>query len=273
MGTLLGRSFILFCALQAEEIDMSDTASLHLNSFGDDLRAIIIGASGGIGDALCHELSLCQQVTEIYALSRTQSIKKHAKTRTLSFDLTDENTIKSCADTLKQIGQFDIIIIATGLLHGAGISPEKNMNSLSIEGLTQSYRINAIGPAITAKYFLPLLRHDKKTIFAALSARVSSISDNGLGGWYGYRASKAALNMLLKTLSIEFGRRHTQAIICGLHPGTVDTPLSAPFQANVPEGKLFTPAFSARRILTVIEGLTPKDSGSLLAWDGQRIPF
>ena len=126
---------------------------------------------------------------------------------------------------------------------------------------------------MSAKYFAPLLRRDKKAVFAALSARVGSISDNRLGGWYAYRASKAGLNMILKTLSIEVQRRFKNQIIIGLHPGTVDTALSKPFQGNVPKGKLFTPAFSAEKLLSVIDGLSEKDSGFLFDWAGEKIEF
>jgi len=121
---------------------------------------------------------------------------------------------------------------------------------------------------MTAKYFVPLLRRDEKAVFAALSARVGSISDNRLGGWYAYRASKAALNMVLKTLAIEIGRRFKNQIIVGLHPGTVDTDLSKPFQGNVPEGKLFTAEFSAEKLLDVVDGLSAEDSGNLFDWAG-----
>ncbi len=252
---------------------MNDNPALHLSSFGNGLRVIIIGATGGIGDALCSSLNTCPQVTEIYALSRSGDAPKSDKVKGLPFDFTDENNIKTVAELLRETGPFDFIIVATGLLQGNGISPEKNMRALNIEALTKSYQINAIGPAMTAKYFLPLLKRKGKTVFAALSARVGSISDNQLGGWYGYRASKAALNMILKTLALEFSHRYRDAIICGLHPGTVDTSLSAPFQGNVPKGKLFTPSFSAHRLLTVIDGLSAEDTGNLFAWDGQKIPF
>jgi NAD(P)-dependent dehydrogenase (short-subunit alcohol dehydrogenase family) len=122
-----------------------------------------------------------------------------------------------------------------------------------------------------AKHLLPLLPAEGKSAFAALSARVGSIGDNHLGGWHAYRASKAALNMLLRNLAIELGRRKPEALCVGLHPGTVDTPLSAPFQGNVAEGKLFTPAFAAGRLLAVLEALRPEDSGQVFAWDGQRV--
>ena len=136
-----------------------------------------------------------------------------------------------------------------------------------------AFRVNTIGPALVAKHFLPLLASDAKSVFAALSARVGSIDDNELGGWYAYRASKAALNMVIKTLSIELARRNPRALCVGLHPGTVDSRLSKPFQGGVPEGKLFQPAAAARALLTVLDGLSSGDSGALFAWDGTRIPF
>lgn len=133
----------------------------------------------------------------------------------------------------------------------------------------EGFAINAIGPALVAKHVLPLLPREGKAVFAALSARVGSISDNRLGGWYGYRASKAALNQLIRTLSIELARQRKDAICVGLHPGTVDSPLSRPFQSSVE--RLFTPMFAAERLLTVIEGLDVTQSGQLLAWDGSTI--
>ena len=247
--------------------------NLLLPSMGSALRVIIIGASGGIGNALMQPLRNNIQVTEIYALSRSSQTPKSDKIKNLKFDFTDEQSIINTAQTLRESGSFDLIIMATGLLQGEGISPEKNMRALRADSMMKSYQANTIGPALTAKHFLPLLKRGSKTVFAALSTRVGSISDNRLGGWYAYRASKAALNMTLKTLSIEFGRRYPEAIIAGLHPGTVDTQLSRPFQGNVPEGKLFTPQFCADSLISVIDGLGPHDSGNLFAWDGQKIPF
>jgi NAD(P)-dependent dehydrogenase (short-subunit alcohol dehydrogenase family) len=147
------------------------------------------------------------------------------------------------------------------------------MRALTSDGLAKSFESNVIGPAMSAKYLVPLLRRDSKAVFATLSARVGSISDNRLGGWYAYRASKAALNMILKTLSIEVGRRFKNQLIIGLHPGTVDTNLSKPFQGNVPEGKLFTPEYSAGKLLEVVDGLSAADSGNLYDWAGERIEF
>ena len=137
--------------------------------------------------------------------------------------------------------------------------------------MARSFSVNAIGPALVAQAFLPLMAKDNKTVFAALSARVGSISDNRLGGWYSYRASKAALNQYLRTAAIEQRRRWPQCVVVGLHPGTVDTPLSKPFQKNVPKDGLFTPSQSAERLLDVIDRLQPADTGHLFAYDGNRI--
>jgi len=138
--------------------------------------------------------------------------------------------------------------------------------------MERAFRINTIGPALVAKHFLPLLSKDRKAVFAALSARVGSISDNRLGGWHAYRASKAALNMMIRTLSIELARQKPKALCVGLHPGTVDTDLSKPFQARVAKDKLFSPAHSARCLLTVLDGLGPEENGGVFAWDGGRVP-
>lgn len=244
-----------------------------LPSMGDNLNVIVVGATGGIGIALISALEASTQVGKIYALSRKGIKHSSSKIESMAFDFTDEDSVAKTADALSDKGKFDLCIMATGLLHGPDISPEKNMRALSIEGFEQSFAINAIGPALTAKHFLPLMRRDKKSVFCALSARVGSISDNRLGGWYAYRASKAALNMIIKTLAIEHGRRFKDCVILGLHPGTVDTDLSKPFQSNVPEGKLFTPEESAQKLLSVIDGASFSDSGNLLDWAGKQIPF
>lgn len=244
-----------------------------LPSLGENLRAIVIGSSGGIGGAFIDALDSSDQVSKIYALSRQGKSHPSSRVDNLTFDLTSEDSLKAAAETLRELDPFDLIIVATGLLQGDGISPEKSIRDLSYEGLEKSFLVNTVGPAMTAKYFLPLLRNDRKSVFTALSARVGSISDNRIGGWYGYRASKAALNMILKTLSIEYGRRHKQVVIIGLHPGTVDTDLSKPFQGNVPEGKLFTPDYSINKLLAVLDQVEPEDSGKLFDWAGKEIAF
>ncbi len=168
-------------------------------------------------------------------------------------------------------GALDLVIVATGVLQPDGRPPEKSWRDLDPASLARIFALNASGPALVAKHFLPLLPREGRAVFAALSARVGSIGDNRLGGWYGYRASKAALNMLLRTLAIELARKRPDAVCVGLHPGTVDTALSRPFQRNVPTDKLFTPADSARSLLRVLDKLDPEDSGGCFAWDGQRI--
>ena len=224
-------------------------------------KVIIIGSKGGIGAALMGQLEDNPAFDSVIGLSRAD------------MDIMDEAHIARQAERLKSHGPFDLIIVATGFLHNDIFGPEKNLSMITQETLEKNFRINAFAPMLIAKHFLPLLRPKCRAIFAALSARVGSISDNHLGGWYSYRASKAALNMLLKTSALEWNRRHKDHIILGLHPGTVDTNLSQPFQGNVAEGKLFKPEQSAQYLLDVIDQATSEDSGYTLAWDGQPIPF
>ena len=152
------------------------------------------------------------------------------------------------------------------------MDPEKHWSAIRAESMARAFAVNATGPALVARAFLPLLPRSGRSVFAALSARVGSIDDNRRGGWYAYRASKAALNMLLKNFAIELARRAPEAICVGLHPGTVDSALSRPYQAGVPAAQLFSPAQSAAHLLNVLDGLVPADSGGVYAWDGRRVP-
>jgi NAD(P)-dependent dehydrogenase (short-subunit alcohol dehydrogenase family) len=240
-----------------------------LQSFAAPINACVFGASGGIGAAIVRQLADNPAVSVVHAGARSE-MAGAPKILPFHFDLTHEASI---AEAAANIGPLDLIIIATGLLHDGAFQPEKSYRAQSADAYAKAFAINAIGPALIAKHFLPLLPRDRRAIFAAISARVSSISDNRLGGWHAYRASKAALNMIMRNCAIELGRSHTQAVIAALHPGTVDTPLSEPFQRNVAEGKLFTPDYSAEYMLKVLDGLTAADSGNLFAWDGQRIDF
>ena len=223
-------------------------------------NAIIIGSTGGIGEALTRQLTA--QGYTITALSRTS---------TPPIDLTDEATIAAAATHLAANAPYDLILVATGILQTATIAPEKAFRDLTPATLATYFAVNATGPALIAKQFLPLLPKTGRGVFAALSARVGSIGDNRLGGWYGYRASKAALNMLIKTLAIEVARSRPDAIVVALHPGTVDTRLSKPFQRGVAPDKLFTADTSAEQLLAVIDRLTPAETGDCFAWDGERI--
>ena len=242
-----------------------------LTSFPTPIHAVIVGASGGIGRAFVACLLDDPAVTTVTACARKPLSTTHAKLTSVHLDITDEASIRTAASTLTAPS---LIIIATGILHGEnGLAPEKSLRMLEADRLAQYYAINAIGPALVAKHFLPLLPKQGKSVFSALSARVGSISDNSLGGWHGYRASKAALNMLIKTLSIELARNKPEALCVGLHPGTVATSLSEPFQSGVATDKLFTPEHSAAAMLTVLDGLHASDSGRLFAWDGKQIEF
>lgn len=241
-----------------------------LNSFGSDLNIAIIGASGGIGSALTSLLVEDDKVAKIYAFSRSQNIISHSKLSSHSIDLENEQSIEDAVQNIQE--PLDMVLVATGFLHDDILAPEKSLRDLNMDAFQKSFAVNIFGPALVAKYFLPHIPRDKKSVFAAVSARVGSISDNHIGGWYAYRAAKAALNMFLKTTSIEIARRYKHAAVIGLHPGTVDTKLSKPFQANVGHD-IFTPEQSAQYLLNVIDQIGAEDSGKIFAWDGQSIPY
>lgn len=244
----------------------------NLTSLPDDYRAWVFGAGGGIGSALVRHLSDDPRCAAIYAGARAP-LAGEGKVTPFAFALEDEASIAAAVEAALGAGTPDLVLVTTGLLHAPGMPPEKTMRSLSGDILARSYAVNAIGPVLIAKYVLPHLPRDRKSVFAALSARVSSLSDNRSGGWHAYRASKAALNMLIRNCAIELAVRNKQAVCVTLHPGTVDTAMSAPFKAGVAPEKLFTPAQAAAYLLKVIDGLKPSQSGSLIAWDGQNIPF
>ena len=244
--------------------------TISLSSFTDDLTVVIVGASGGIGQSLVNHFLVHDQVTSVIGLSRSPTSITHPKFKSYSVNYNDESTLCMAADAIAQA--IDIVIVATGFLHDDSVSPEKSFKQLSGETMMKYLLLNTIGPSLVAKYFLPKMRVQHKAVFTALSARVGSISDNRLGGWYAYRASKAALNMMIKTLSVELIRRQANVIVAGLHPGTVDTHLSKPFQRSVKPEKLFTCEFSAGCLLNVINQLNVQDSGDCFAWDGQKIP-
>lgn len=232
------------------------------------MRAAVFGATGGIGAALVGRLG--QEADAVYALSRKGDAPSGAPVVPLAFDLLDEASIAHAAARIGEDGPLDLVIVATGaLILPDGTGPEKSLRRIDPLAMAQAFQINTTGPALVAKHVLPLLRRDARSVFAVLSARVGSIGDNRLGGWYAYRASKAALNMLIRSFAIEVARSRPQAVVAALHPGTVATGLSAPFRSG--EG-VFTPDESARLLLEVIGGLTSADSGGHFAWDGTRIP-
>ncbi len=246
---------------------------LSLDSLQPGYRALVFGASGGVGAAMLHTLAADPRCGAIHAASRRQPEAMPTKATWHAFDLEDEASIARTIAAATADGPLDLVIVATGMLHDAAIRPEKTWRALDGAALDKAFRINAAGPALIARHALDHLPRDRKAVFAALSARVGSISDNRLGGWHAYRASKAALNMIVKTCAIELARRNPHAACVTLHPGTVDTALSRPFQSGVTASRLFTADHSARCLLEVIDALKPGDSGKLLAWDGAEIPF
>jgi NAD(P)-dependent dehydrogenase (short-subunit alcohol dehydrogenase family) len=243
--------------------------------FGRPVRAAVIGASGGIGRAFTDLLAEDENTVAVMAFSRGKSAFTDDKVETGSIDTDDEASIEAAALRAKQmLGGLDLVLVATGMLHAeGGPQPEKTWRQLTPEAMLQLYRTNTVGPALVAKHFLPLLPREGRCVFAAISARVGSIGDNGLGGWHSYRASKAALNMLIRNFAIELARKNEAAVVVGLHPGTVDTGLSKPFQGGVPEGKLFTTRHSAGAMLATLDRLAGTDSGGLFAYDGERLPY
>ena len=231
----------------------------------------IIGCSGAIGHSFANHLSTLYPDASLYAFSRWMPKNPVPDVSYYKINYADEVSIAESASIASKENFLDLIIVSTGILHEGDFMPEKSLGDLSAEKFRRVFEANTITPALIAKHFLPKLNSASRSIFAALSARLGSISDNRLGGWYAYRCSKAALNMLIKNAAIEIGRRNKQAVIVGLHPGTVDSELSRPFQRNVPDGKLFTPEYSTRKMLDVLENLTLEQSGKCFAWDGKEV--
>jgi len=234
--------------------------------------AIVIGASGGIGRELVLRLLQNPEFGKVFALSRTpfSSPVDDPRLVTAPIDLLSDQSI---SDIKEVVGdeRLDLVIVATGLLHGEDLAPEKSLKQLRSDASHQLFQVNAVAPMLVAQQVIGNMPNSSRSVFAVLSARVSSISDNRLGGWYSYRASKAALNMFLKTLAVETQRRQPGLIVAGLHPGTVSTALSKPFLSRVPDKGVFSPALAAEQLLAVIEKLGPEQSGKLFAWDGQEI--
>ena len=231
--------------------------------------ALIIGANGGIGAALVAALATSGRYARVIAAARREPDTLSPSVDYLPIDLADPASIEAAAVRIDT--PLARVIVATGILHDDTGGPERRLGDLDAERLAHLFAVNTIGPALALKHFAPLLAKDAPSAIACISARVGSISDNRLGGWYGYRASKAAVNQLVRTLAIEDKRRNSSGIVVALHPGTVDTGLSRPFQANVSPGRLFKPDRAAVQLLDVIDGLRAPDSGKLFAWDGVEV--
>jgi NAD(P)-dependent dehydrogenase (short-subunit alcohol dehydrogenase family) len=233
-----------------------------MNSLPDGYRALVLGASGAIGSALVDALRADARCGGVTALSRQGQP---------ALDLTNEAQVAAAAAALRDQAPFQLMVCATGVLQDGGRPPEKRLADLDPATLAQLFLTNAVGPALFIKHFHDLLPLRERGLLAVLSARVGSIGDNRKGGWYGYRASKAALNMMLKTAAIEIARRRPLAVLTALHPGTVRSGLSAPI---IGDADAMAPEESARHLLEVLDSLPAEGaSGGFRAWDGAPIPW
>jgi NAD(P)-dependent dehydrogenase (short-subunit alcohol dehydrogenase family) len=235
-------------------------------------KIAIIGSNGAIGYAFKKHLSGIFPNASIFSFSSKADRDDPHNPKHYKIDYNDEVSIEAAVSAAYQNDPFDLVIVATGILHdNENLQPEKSLRDLSADKFLRLYNANTVFPAIVAKHIIPKLNRNGRSVFAALSARVGSISDNSLGGWYSYRASKTALNMIIKNLAIETARQNKEAVIVSLHPGTVDSGLSKPFQGQVKTGQLFTADIAAEKLTLVLNSLTPNESGRCFAWDGEEI--
>ncbi|NEU80885.1 SDR family NAD(P)-dependent oxidoreductase [Nostoc sp. UIC 10630] len=256
---------------------------MSLNDEINSINALIVGASQGIGFGFVKRLLQDEKIAKVFATSRQLEltpdlialVDEHSERLIcLEMDITDELQIVETIQKIHtQVDKLHLVVNCVGLLHEDTLQPEKSLRQINSENLLRYFQINSIGAVLLAKHLLPLLRHGERSVFASISAKLGSIGDNQLGGWYGYRASKAALNMFMRTAAIEYKRSCPKALIVTLHPGTTDTRLSRPFQKNVPAEKLFSVERTVTQLLTVIEQLQEGDSGQFFSWDGSRLPW
>jgi NAD(P)-dependent dehydrogenase (short-subunit alcohol dehydrogenase family) len=234
-------------------------ASSLIASLGVGYTALVIGASGGIGSAIAEQLEADASCGQIVRLSRRED----------GFDVREESSVQQAATSM-QSEIFDLIVCATGALSIDGMGPEKSIRQLSPESMMTLFAVNAVGPALVLKHFVPLLAKRKRAIFALLSARVGSIGDNALGGWISYRSSKAALNQIVHTAAIEISRLNPESLVVAIHPGTVATSLSDPFSSG---RNRVEPSDAANQILRMLDSLQQDDTGGFFAYDGSPIPW
>jgi NAD(P)-dependent dehydrogenase (short-subunit alcohol dehydrogenase family) len=232
-----------------------------MQSLPNGYNALILGASGALGAAFADQLRADPRCARLVTLGRGT---------TPAIDFEHPGSIAQAAQSVQDQGPWHLILVATGMLHGTTGGPEKRLADLRADHMLSSFHINTIGPALALAHFAAQLARTERSIFAVLSAKVGSIADNRLGGWYSYRATKAALNMVIKTAGIELARTHPHCVVAALHPGTVNSQLSAPFRGE----QIGRPAHdSVRELLQVLDGLTPAESGGFWAYDGQRLPW
>ncbi|MEL4894344.1 SDR family NAD(P)-dependent oxidoreductase [Crocosphaera sp. Alani8] len=254
-----------------------------MNLSNPQQNILIVGASRGIGLGFVKTLIQQNNNINVYATYRHKDtaqdlfnlqIQHSSSLNLLQLDVTEEKQIQTLAQELKQqISDLHLVINCVGFLQQDNIKPEKSLRHINSENLLTYFQVNSIASVLLAKHLLPFFRHSHPSVFAAISAKVGSIGDNYLGGWYGYRASKTALNMFLKTISLEYKRTCPHTIVVALHPGTTDTNLSKPFQRNVPPEKLFPVERTVDQLLKIIHNLTESDTGQFFSWDGSRLPW
>jgi NAD(P)-dependent dehydrogenase (short-subunit alcohol dehydrogenase family) len=256
-----------------------------LDSFAPESNVLIQGASRGIGLEFVRQCLAAPRVARVVATCRVPAAAAglhglaeaaRGRLQLVPLDVTDESSIAAAADaTRASVGSLHLLVNCAGVLHDArlGLAPEKRLADVGAAALVRSFTVNAAGPLLVARHFEPCFAHRDRAVFASISARVGSIGDNRLGGWYAYRGSKAAQNMFTRTLAVEWGRSRRNVICAALHPGTTDTDLSRPFQAGVPAGKLFPAQRTVTQLLDIIDRLRPEDSGQFFGWDGERIPW
>ncbi|MBE9060812.1 SDR family NAD(P)-dependent oxidoreductase [cf. Phormidesmis sp. LEGE 11477] len=254
------------------------------------INALVVGATQGIGLAFTQQLLADDRIRHLFGTYRSEQTAEElrklasqypSRLHLIRMDIAHEEQIEKGLVAVKEILQggsanapnLHLAINCVGLLHSEQQQPEKALRQLNSENLLTYFQINSVGPALLAKHLLGLFRHAEPSIFATISAKIGSIGDNRIGGWYGYRASKAALNMFLKTAAIEYSRRSPKTIIVMLHPGTTDTRLSKPFQRGVSPEKLFSTERTVTQLLSVLEKVTIKESGEFFSWDGSRLPW
>ncbi|MEH2405173.1 SDR family NAD(P)-dependent oxidoreductase [Nostoc sp.] len=255
-------------------------------SFIDEINpvnALIVGANRGIGLGFVKKLLEDDRIAKVYTTYRQPESASDLRTLAgehsqrlicLEMDITDELQIVEAVQKIHtQVDKLHLVINCVGLLHKDNLQPEKSLRQINSENLLRYFQINSVGAVLLAKHLLPLFRHGERSVLATISAKLGSIGDNQLGGWYGYRASKAALNMLMRTAAIEYKRSCPKALIVTLHPGTTDTRLSRPFQRNVPAKQLFSVERTVTQLLAVIEQLQEGDSGQFFSWNGSRLPW
>jgi len=247
------------------------------------IHALVVGATRGIGLEFVNQLLQDERSVHVFATYRSEQTaapllelaKQHPqRLHCVPMDITEESQIEAGIAQIKSVvPNLHFVVNCVGLLHNEQQQPEKALRQLNADKLLTYFQVNSIGPALIAKHVMPVLKHKEPSLLATISAKIGSIGDNRIGGWYGYRASKAALNMFLKTASIEYRRRSPHTAIVMLHPGTTDTGLSKPFQRGVPPEKLFSTEKTVSQLMSVLADVKMEDSGEFFSWDGSRLPW